>query len=573
MSDVKSLSVLALMFVGAIASAQTDAWYASRFGFNAPAADLFAWQGPTDYKNFAFNDGKPAARWNNSTGVMTGAGIASAGIGRSYSDPANHQWSDLYEVTGLLPKDTWVRVTGNLFNHFADPVNLSGQANKDRNLKGILERIMFRGTDLSSGLNILWNITPGVYPGQSTNDSWGVLDKDPMGAQLANAVNTGDPAKRDWWRPYDAYLPYLKNHVQTFVYDVNDAAAQITRQRTTGTMTENFVSRMSFQMGNEPAAGHPGGSVDGQVGSWSGVGKVLEGTMTGIDYKPRPAAITANGVPATFGTNSLTMPAFSMFAEAADAYRLNYIKGQMRNIQWAGSMAPALNELSSYPKEMNGKTWPTLCNRRSLHFNSPVFRWKFNASSSYNSTNPNDLLTSSLIDPAKGRWETPSEYAKRWVVELEKQVDLVSNLSMPGTSKIVDITECYFTVAESGGIPFIPGMKFSDGTSPNYANMTLDQVRAMSRSYRSVNGAMAPLPQAQPSRESLLTAIRAELFARDTAKTLTPNLGKIYWWGGYWADPRSEAGLCIDANNNAIGYNPWGDLRLTLSEIKALWNK
>lgn len=570
---MKSLSTLALIVVCSVASAQTDAWFASRFGLNAPASDLFGNQSATDYRNFIFHDGKPTARWNNSVAVMTGAGVAKATIGRGYNDASNHLWSDLYEITDLLPKNTWVRVTGNLLNHFPDPYNANGHANKDRNIKGIVDRIMFRGTGLTTGLNILWNITPGVYPNQAAADSWTVLDKDPQGTRINNPINTGDPAKRDWWRPYDAYLPYLKKHVQTFVYDVNDAAAQITRQRTTGTMTENFIARMSFQLGNEPAAGHPGGSIDGQVGTWDGVGRVLEGTMSGIDYRPRSTAMTSYQVPSTFGVNSLVMPAFSMFAEGVDAYRLNYVKGQIRNIQWAGSLSPALNEIATYSKEMSGKNWPTLCNRRTLHFNSPVFRWKFNANSPYNSKGPNDLLTSSLIDPTAGRWETPAEYAKRWVAELEKQVDLVASLPMPGSAKIVDITECYFTVAESGGVPINPGMKLNDGKVPNYAAMTLDQVRAMSRSYKDVNGQMAPLPQAMPSRESLLAAIRTELYARDSAKTLTANLGKIYWWGAYWADPRSEAGLCVDGNNNAIGYNPWGDLRLTLSEVKALWNK
>ncbi len=570
---MKSLSTLALVLLGGMATAQTDAWYASRFGFNAPAPDLYSNQTANEYKNYAFNDGIAGARWNNTSAMLTGAGIAPSGLSRAYSDPANHLWADLYEVTDLLPKNTWVRVTGNLSNHFPDPYNANGQVNKERNINAIVNRIMFRGSGFTSGLNILWNITPGVYPNQYGSDSWVTLDKDALGGKIVSAINTGDAAKRDWWRPYDAYLPYLKKHAQTFVYDVNDAAAQVTRSRTTGTMTENFISRMAFQMGNEPAAGHPGGSVDGQVGSWEGVGKVLEGTMAGLDYKPRPATMTASQVPTTFGANPLTMPAFSMFAENVDAYRLNYVKGQIRNIQWAGSMSPSLNEIATYSKEMVGKNWQTQCSRRALHFNSPVFRWKFNPNSAYNSTNTNDLLTSSPIDPAAGRWETPAEYAKRWVAELEKQVDLVANLPMPGTSKIVDITECYFRVAESGGIAFNPGTQFADGTSPNYQNMTMDQVRAMSRSYKNVNGVMVPLSQAMPSRESLLTAIRAELFARDTAKTLTPNLGKIFWWGGYWADPRREAGLCIDGSDNAIGYNPWGDLRLTLSEIKALWNK
>jgi hypothetical protein len=570
---MKSLSTFALILLGAIASAQTDAWYASRFGLNVPAPDVFASQGPNDYKNFVYNDGKPTARFNNSAGMMTGAGIVPVVSGRTWGDPANHLWSDIFELTDLLPKNTWVRVPANLQNHFPNPVNYSGQVNRDRNLLAIVGRIMFRGNDLSNGLNLLWNITPGIYPNQTDSDTWSAINTDPRGGPISTAVVTGDPAKRDWWRPYDEYLPYLKAQAQTLVWDINDAASNITRQRTTGAITENFIARMAFQLGNEPAAGHPGGSVNGQVGSWDGVGKVLESTLSTTDFRPRLANMANNQVPSTFGSNQLTMPAFSMFAEAVDSYRLNYVKGQIRNIQWAGSVSPALNEIASYPKEMTGKAWPTICGRRALHFNSPAFRWKFNANSPYNSTGTNDLLTSALIDPTAGRWETPAEYAKRWVAELEKQVDLVASLQMPGSAKVVDITECYFTVGESGGVPFVPGMKFTDGTSPNYANMTLDQVRAMSRSYRDVGGSMDKLPQAMPSREALLAAIRTELYARDMAGSLTPNLGKIFWWGAGWPDPRTEAGVCIDANNNVIGYNPWDDLRLTASEVRAIWNK
>jgi hypothetical protein len=570
---MKSLTTTALILIGAIASAQTDAWYAARFGFNAPAPDLFGHQSANSYKNFVYNEGKPAARFNNSAGMMTGAGIAKATTGRSWSDPAYHGWADTFEMTDLLPKNTWVRVPANIQNHFPNPVNSNGQVNRDRNTGAIVGRIMFRGTNLSNGLNILWNITPGIYPTETSADGWSNITTNPSGAALPNAIVTGDPALRDWWRPRDEFLPYLKAHIQTFVWDVNDAAANITRQRTTGTMTENFISRMAFQLGNEPAAGHPGGSVNGQVGSWDGVGKVLEGTMSTTDYRPRAANIIANQVPTNFGTNTLTMPAFSMFSESSDAYRLNYTKGQIRTIQWAGSVSPGINEVASYQKEMTGKVWAANCGRRALHFNSPTYRWKFNANSQYNSTNTNDLLTSTLIDPALGRWETPAEYAKRWVVELEKQVDLVSSLPMPGSSKIVDITECYFTTAQSGGVGFNPGTKFADGKVPNYAAMTLDQVRAMSRSHKLVDGAMVPIGQPMPTRESLLVAIRTELYARDMAGTLTPNLGKIFWWGAGWPDPRTETGLCIDEGDNAIGYNPWGDLRLTLSEVKAIWNK
>ena len=570
---MKSLSTSALILLGAIASAQTDAWYATRFGFNAPAPDLFGSQAANGYKNYVYNEGNPTARFNNSAGMMTGAGIAKAATGRTWNDPAFHGWADTFEMTDLLPKNTWVRVPANIQNHFPNPVNSSGQVNRDRNVSAIVGRIMFRGTNLSNGLNILWNITPGVFPTETSSDGWANITTNPSGGPIANAIVTGDPALRDWWRPRDEFLPYLKAQIQTFVWDVNDAASNITRQRTTGAITENFIARMAFQLGNEPAAGHPGGSVNGQVGSWDGVGRVLEGTMSTTDYRPRAANIAANQIPTTFGANPLTMPAFSMFSESSDAYRLNYTKGQIRTIQWAGSVAPGINEVATYQKEMTGKAWAANCGRRALHFNSPIFRWKFNANSQYNSTNPNDLLTSTLINPAAGRWETPEEYAKRWVAELEKQVDLVSSLPMPGSSKIVDITECYFTTAQSGGITLVPGMKFADGKLPNYAAMTLDQVRTMSRSYKNVDGVMVPLAQPMPSRESLLIAIRNELYARDTAGTLTPNLGKIFWWGAGWPDPRTETGVCIDDRDNVIGYNPWGDLRLTMSEVKAIWNK
>jgi len=571
---MKSLSTAALLLLGAMASAQTADWYATRFGFNAPAPDLYAIQSPSDYKNFAYREANPNSRWNTTPASMKGMGTVQAATGKTWNDPTNYLWTDLYEMTDLLPKNSWVRVAGNLLNHFPEPFNPKGHANAARNYGAIINRIMFRGNDLSNGLNILWNVTPSVYPSQSTTDSWSTITTNPWGTKLASNITTGDPAKRDWWRPQDPYLPYLKVHVQNFVYDVNDYASNIVRQRTPeGPLTENFIARMSFQMGNEPAAGHPGGSVDGVVGSWTGVGKVLEKTMSGIDYKAYPSYYAMNNIPAGFGTNQLVMPAFSMFSENPDSYRINYIKGQLRNIQWGGNVAPGLNELATYYKEMQGMNWPTLCGRRALHFNSPTLRWRFNPPTGYASTAAGDLLTSKPFDPSQGRWETPAEYAKRWVAEMSRQVDLVANLPMPGSSKIVDITETYFGGSHSGAIMLDPSFKLENGNTPNYQSMTFDQIREMARSYSNDGGVLKPLQQLPPSRESILAAIRTELYAQDIAGTTTPNLGRIYWWGGYYPDPRLETGLTADSNNNVIGYNPWGDFRLTLSEIKALWNK
>ena len=103
--------------------------------------------------------------------------------------------------------------------------------------------------------------------------------------------------------------------------------------------------------------------------------------------------------------------------------------------------------------------------------------------------------------------------------------------------------------------------------------MTFDQVRQMSKSFKDNGTAMVPLEQPQASRESLLAAIRTELYNRDMAGTLTPNLGKIFWWGAGWPDPRMETGLANGNNNEVTGYNPWGDFRLTLSEVKAIFGR
>ena len=572
---MKSFSVLALAALGAFSLAQPASWYANRFGFNAALPDLFANQSPTDYKDFAFNTGKPSARFNNSVAFMTGAGMTPTATGKAWNDPTNHQWADVYEITDILPKNTWIRVASNLLSHYPDPYNPRGQVNPERNSGAIITRMMFRGTDLSNGLNILFNLTPGVYPNALPSDTWSSISTDPKGTRMLSSVDTGEPVRRDWWRPYDSYLPYLKNHVQCFVYDLNNAAANIVKQRSpSGGITENFIARLGFQMGNEPAAGHPGGSIDGVVGSWTGVGKVLEGTIAGTDFKPSPATMLSSRIPSSFGLNPCTMPAFSMFSENPDSFRLNYVMGQLRNIQWGGNIAPGLNELATYGKEMNGMAWPTQCGRRALHFNSPYFRWHFNAgtNSNYASKNTEDLLTSQPFDPSQGRWETPQEYAKRWVDEMNRQVDLVANLSMPGSAKLVDITECYFTDAQSFAVPIPAGTKDANNNVVNFQNMTFDQVRAFARSGIVVNGTMVPHQQASPSREAILAAIRTELYNQDMAHTLSPNLGRIYWWGGYYNVPRNETGLENDANNNVISYNPWGDYRLTLSEVKALWN-
>lgn len=570
---MKSLSLVALSLICASAMAQDAAWYAKRFGFNANAPDLFAHQGQNDFKDFGYNAGNPQARFNNSVGVMTAAGVQQSGAGKSYNDPSLHLWADLYEITDQLPKDTWVRMGTNLQNHYPDPYNPSGGKNTFRNLDAILGRIMFRGTDLSNTLCTLWVNAPAVYPSPAPSDSWKKLTVNSVGQALPEAIDLGEPAIRDWWRPHVSYHQFLRRHTQLTFDDINARAAQIVRERTgSNAMDYNFVQRIGVQWGNEPAAGHPGGSTKiPTVGSWAGQGAINERTMSYCTYGPTPAVRKDYQVPNNFGSNPGIMPAFSMLGDTS-SYRLNYAMGRIRNVQWSGPVAPGVNEIMSYKAEMTGMNWPTMCGRRALHFMSPQFHWKFLAKDQFQSPWSTDLLVSKPFSPADGRWETPTEYARRWVKELERQVDFIASLEMPGNAKIVDITECYFTVANSYAVPLDGNTRDQNGEPIRFTQLTVDQVREISRNNSKEGNVLIPHQQPLPSRVEILRAIKNELYNRDVVQNnLSPNLGRIYWWGGYYPNPRVESGLEEDGNGTIRAYNPYGDFRMTLAETKALW--
>ncbi|HLO98087.1 MAG TPA: hypothetical protein VK171_05800 [Fimbriimonas sp.] len=571
---MKSLSLVALSIICASSFAQDAAWYAKRFGFNANPPDLFAHETASGFKDYAYNDGLPNVRFNNTSGIMTSTGLAKTGAGKSYLDPTLHQWADLYEITDLLPKDTWVRAGTNLQNHYPDPYNPTGGKNTFRNTDAIVGRLMFRGTDLSNTLCLLWVNAPAVYPSPAPNDSWKTLTVDSIGRPLPAPIDMGEPATRDWWRPHVSYHQYLRRHTQLTFDDINTRAAQIVRERTgSGPMDFNFVQRIGVQFGNEPSAGHPGGSTKIPiVGSWAGQGAINERTMSYCTYGPPPAARTAYQVPNNFGSNPGVMPAFSMLFEQASAYRLNYAMGRIRNIQWSGTASPGVNEIMTYKAEMTGMNWPSMCGRRALHFMSPQYHWKFLPKDQYQSPWSTDLLTSKPFSPADGRWETPSEYARRWVKEMERQVDFIASLDMPGSAKLVDITECYFTVANSYAVSLDANTKDARGETIQFPTKSLDELRELARNHVKEGNTLFPLMQPIPSRVELLRAIKNELYKRDVIENnLTPNLGRIYWWGGYYPNPRTESGLGEDGVGTVNSYNPFGDFRLTLDEVKAIW--
>ena len=91
---------------------------------------------------------------------------------------------------------------------------------------------------------------------------------------------------------------------------------------------------------------------------------------------------------------------------------------------------------------------------------------------------------------------------------------------------------------------------------------------------RDMPSGRAALPtQIPPSRKDILVAIRNELYQRDVVqKNLSKNLGKIFIWSSVSMGCREMTGLNAGTGNNIVGYNPWGDFRLTSEEMKAFWN-
>ena len=530
----------------------------------------------TQFRIPKFMEAKPGVRPGNDSGIMSAKQVALSDSKFSYNDPRCAPWAEMLEVTDKLPANTWLRLESALNHHFYNPYDKVG-VQEDRLTAGLVGRLMYRNSNVRDTLNLLLVCAPGIYAHTGASDSWTKITVDPSGKALTTPITTKPPKDRDWWRPEPAMIPYLKNSFQKYVNIVNDAAAVQARQKYgSAGASLNFVEKIGFQIGNEPGTGHPGGSNFAQIGSWNGLGRVNEGFSVGINYGVSPAVRTQLGIPASFGTNPLTMPAFSFLNENANQIRGNYVGGKLMNFQNSGGFSPGVNEIASYGKEMNGYKWSQQCGRRALHFRSPVLRWKFFKNDfSMTAADGRDLLFYGPQDPKWGRWETAEEYAKRWVADLERGVETIANLPMPAATKVVDVTETYFVNGDLGAAPFDANMKDANGANISFANMTLDQVRDSAKTCRVQNGKFSPLlpTQVPPTRKEILVAIRNELYQRDVVqKNLSRSLGRIFIWSSVSMGCREMTGLNAGSTGDIVGYNPWDDFRLNSDEMKAFWN-
>jgi hypothetical protein len=473
------------------------------------------------------------------------------GPSRPFNDPNCQPWQNAYSTLSVIPRGAWVRAGVNIWEHFLDPsLNMTDSA---RFLDAITAKTLYPNLPSTiEGLNLLWVMSPGIPNRYSDNDGW-----------------AGDPKTRDWFMPLAANRPALKAQVQKFVTQVNNYSANLAKPLFSGKITTNIVQRMGFQLGNELGAAHPGSSVFGNPGSWTGIGQVMQDTTGGITWRPdsTTAAILNGG---TSWVNQINLPAFSWTTEDIKFANVSYtLYGQVKSIQWPGAVTPGLNEVFTYYDEVfgptNNYTWANQAKRRSIHFRSPGLQW-IRANDGQRVYWPDMSVTNGVLN---GRWENAQEYAKRWVDEAALAIKGYGRLAMPGNPTVVDLTECYLTYGEMNAKILNPSnYQFAVNGVPKSPQQIRDDSMARGSS-RDINGVIyqAPVP---PTRISIFAAIRDELYNRSIQGKL-PNLGRVFWVNGYTADPRRETGFSsVDPINS---YNPYEDFRLSIDEIMTLYGK
>lgn len=577
MNKTSLLALVIAIGVPQLVQAQTPTatWYAQRFGLNVSPPPIGNTSGWNRFRNREFQEGS-RERYNNSRRLTQASMDREAKTERAFSDPDCRIWQDMFEVTDSLPAGTWVRTSGLLEEHFYGPATINNPTQFQRVTDALIGRMMFRNGNVADSLNIMFNITPSIHPHIGASDAWNNIRVSPTGQALSTPIAGPAPRDRDWWRPDPVYFPYLRAQLQNFVNFSNEEVIRLARRDSrVNIATFPYSQKLAFQLGNEPGVGHPGGSQFGQVGSWHGLGAVMQGVTANLSWRARPSVVTAQGANAKVTNNQLVLPAFSFLTEPANVVKESRVNGRVRNFNVTGAVSAFFNEVATYGPELN-MSWANQCTRRSVHFRSPTYRWKFNQNDLNNVRNQDtDMLFYGPGDPAWGRWETPQEYARRWVRELEKVVDAIAALPMSNPTRVVDVTECYLPLGELNYAICDDYLKLPDGNNLNPVGMTVDELREVSRRHSRVgNDLRARLPQQiPPTRTEIIIAIRNEIFRRDTVtKDLSRNLGRIYWWGGYTADPMYETGITRNPQTNRVWhYNPHQDIQLNLEEVKALF--
>lgn len=535
----KTILSLALSFVSlsAFADQTPEEWTQEHFGVNI----LLPFKNPNTggwlFPSYAVQP------WDETdTGVTASTAYTYANSGSTSDVYGSAMFTDSYWLTNRLPEGTWIRTPAYTWEMAPDPTGAI--ANQDvtylvavlkNNLLGYPAR-----TDPKLGLNVLWNLTPAVFPG---NSNWNTLDN--------------QPTLRDPWRPVSATYSALSTGIENFINYANGYLGAFGGWQSQ--TTYNWLPRQAFQLGNEPAVGHPGGADTGPVGSWTGLGPLMQGTMLSHTWG-------ANFNSGAWGTNVRVLPAFSMQLDF-NQFSAGGANGGVGRYNTVDSGSPGVNELFSYYDEMFGPsgspyTWANQCTRRAIHFASPTIQ---------KVTNDARGNKSYLNDQLNYPYETASQYAERWVQALRRAVIATSRLSMPGSMPaIVDITECYIT-SESVGLEQLAEGQSLGGSTWTFSGKSLADVRYQAR-YMVRNGTT----QVPPSRNDILAAIRTELMNNPI-----PNLGRIYWWGAYDADPRFQTGLLPSQEkmmpdgqkitSAVTNYEPAIDYRLTRTELRTLF--
>ena len=93
------------------------------------------------------------------------------GAFRPYYDPNCKPWQDAYATLAALPRGAWVRTAVNLWEHYPSPN--AAIVDSTAFLDAITGKVLFPNLPSTiDGLNLLWELSPGIPPRYSDNDGW-----------------------------------------------------------------------------------------------------------------------------------------------------------------------------------------------------------------------------------------------------------------------------------------------------------------------------------------------------------------------------------------------------------------
>jgi hypothetical protein len=486
------------------------------------------------------------------------------------------KWTDLFPIVDELPNNTSIRVGAAVHEYYEKP---NGIAQMYDHVEALIKGIAFRGNKTyENAHNIMWSVIPSLQQWNATSDVW----------NLTPVSCSTQPKFRNFFRPENAALPYIKTNITKFIEQVNFEMGKAggcvggTSGNPIYNNTKPFTEKTQIQLGNEPGIGHPGGSSFGPAGSWEDLGRVMGGTMYGQPF----GSNFNNGSP--LPKNLLTMPAFSFLYEGNPDQ--DWQNGDQTMNWWnkATPFTPGVNEFLTYASEVNYSPapWATSVNRRAAHYRAPRMLCVLV------DTNNNPILANgkrqlffersdSAGVPRRLRWETATEYADRWYEGLVRLIRGIQSMNMNGVGTTVDITECYLANGATGAEKLGSKVDLTKRPSATMPPSPWNHLQGVRWYARLNNLPCSAIPVVAPTRRDVILAIRQKLlnveatngngYLRDTL-----GLGKIYWWGVYNFHPRQETGLEPgsgfngDLNAQVTGYDGDIDFMLNLAEIKAL---